>query len=167
MSDKTRSILIVMTLLSAAVHAQDFQKEINDQVWKPFIKSFNSLDTDGFMAVHSKDVVRSPRDSKILLNWDEYYKLHQESDKREKKGGATRTIDLRFSERISNSRQAIDIGIYRATVTTKDGKSASYTYYGRFHVVLRKESGTWKILVDTDSSSGVTDQDFKAASPME
>src|SRR5687767_3645606 len=77
------------------------------------------------MAVHSKDVVRSPRDSKILLNWDEYFKLHQESDKREKKGGATRTIDLRFTERISNSSQAIDIGIYRATVTTKDGKSAS------------------------------------------
>lgn len=163
----TRMILIVITLLSASVHAQDFQEEINDQVWKPFIESFNNLDTDSFMALHSKDVVRSPRDSKILLNWDEYFKLHKESDMREKKGGATRTIDLRFTERISNPSQAIDIGIYRATVTTKDGKSASYTYYGRFHVVLRKEGSTWKILVDTDSSSGVSELDYKAASPME
>ncbi len=112
-------------------------------------------------------MVRSPRDSKVLLNWDEYFKCHQESDQREKKGGATRTIDLRFTERISNANQAIDIGIYRATVTTKDGKSSTYTYYGRFHAVLRKERGFWKILVDTDSSSGVSDKDFMAASQME
>lgn len=161
------TLSFVLLFTSVNTFSQNFQKEIDEQVWRPFITSFNSLDTDAFMALHSKDVVRSPRDSKILLNWDEYFKLHQESDKREKNGGATRTIDLRFTERISNSGQAIDIGIYRATVTTKDGKSASYTYYGRFHVVLRKEGGTWKILVDTDSSSGVSDRDFIAASPME
>ena len=154
-------------LISLSCFAQDFTKEIDDQVWKPFIATFNSHDTEAFMALHSKDVVRSPRDSKVLLNWDEYFKLHQESDQREKKGGATRTIDLSFTERISNAKQAIDIGVYRATVTTKDGKSATYTYYGRFHVVLRKEGGTWKILVDTDSSSGVSDKDFIAARPLE
>jgi len=161
------TLSFVLLFTSVNTFSQNFQKEIDEQVWRPFITSFNSLDTDAFMAPHSRDVVRSPRDSKILLNWDEYFKLHQESDKREKNSGATRTIDLRFTERISNSSQAIDIGIYRATVTTKDGKSASYTYYGRFHVVLRKEGGTWKILVDTDSSSGVSDRDFIAASPME
>ena len=70
------------TLLSASVCAQDFQKEINDQVWRPFIASFNSFDTDGFMAVHSRDLVRSPRDAKVLLSWDEYFKQQQAGDKR-------------------------------------------------------------------------------------
>jgi ketosteroid isomerase-like protein len=157
----------ILYTMGASAFCQDFQKEIDDQVWRPFIASFNSHDTEAFMALHSKDVVRSPRDSKVLLNWDEYFKLHRESDQREKKGGATRIIDLRFTERISNSKQAIDIGVYRATVTAEDSKSATYTYYGRFHVVLRKEGATWKILVDTDSSSGVSDKDFMAASPME
>jgi hypothetical protein len=30
------------------------QTEINSQVWKPFIQHFNSNNTEGFMAVHSK-----------------------------------------------------------------------------------------------------------------
>jgi ketosteroid isomerase-like protein len=162
-----RTILIAMTtLLSASVCAQDFQKEINDQVWRPFIASFNSFDTDGFMAVHSRDVVRSPRDVKVLLSWDEYFKQQQAGDKRQKENGGTRLIELRFTERIANTKQAIDVGIYKTTVSNKEGKTSSF--YGRFHVVLCKEGSEWKILVDTDSSEGntISEKDFLAASPL-
>jgi len=126
---------IALIVASLTGFSQNYQKEINDQVWKPFIASFNSLDTKAFMALHSKDVVRSPRDSNVILGWDEYFKNQQESDDRSKKSGAKRVIELRFTERISNSSQAIDIGIYKGTVSTSDGKSSSYSYYGRFHVV--------------------------------
>jgi ketosteroid isomerase-like protein len=162
-----RIMLIAITaLLSASVCAQDFQKEINDQVWRPFIASFNSFDTNGFMAVHSRDVVRSPRDAKVLLSWDEYFKQQQSGDKREKENGGKRLIELRFTERIANPKQAIDVGIYKTTVSNKEGKTASF--YGRFHVVLRKEGSDWKILVDTDSSEGNTvgEKEFMAASPL-
>ena len=162
-----RIMFIAMTtLMSASVCAQDSQKEINDQVWRPFIASFNSFDTDGFMAVHSREVVRSPRDAKFLLSWDEYFKQQQAGDKRQKENGGTRLIELRFTERITNTKQAIDVGIYKTTVSNKEGKTSSF--YGRFHVVLRKEGPGWKILVDTDSSEGNTigEKDFLAASPL-
>ena len=48
--------------------AQDAQTEINEQVWKPFIKSFGEGNTDAFMNVHSKDLIRSGRESKKVLN---------------------------------------------------------------------------------------------------
>ena len=162
-------ISFVLVIASLTSFAQNIQTEINDQVWKPFIASFNPLDTKAFMAVHSKDLIRSPRDSKVILNWDEYFKNQQESDQRSKKSGAKRVIELRFTERISSSSQAIDIGIYKGTVSTNDGKSSSYSYYGRFHVILRKEGNSWKILVDTDSSEKNTigEKDFLAALPIE
>ena len=157
----------VFTLLGVTAQAQDLQKEINDRVWKPFISSFNSFNTEGFMAVHSRDVVRSPRDAKILQTWDEYFKQQQAGDKRQKESGGSRSIELRFTERIANAKQAIDVGIYKTTSTNKDGKSASF--YGRFHVVMRKEGSVWKILVDTDSSEGKTigEKEYMAAQPME
>lgn len=143
--------------------SQDFQTEINDQVWRPFISTFNNLDTKGFLAIHSKDLVWSARDTKQILNWEEYLALREKSNKRNLAEGISRTLELRFSERIANSDRAIDVGIYKMTVTDRSGKSESH--YGRFHVVLRKENGIWKILVDTDSSEGDTidAEDFNAA----
>ena len=156
-------------LISLACFAQDFTKEINEQVWKPFIFSFDSYDTKTFMSLHSKDLIRSPRDSKAVLNWEEYLKNQEKSDTKGKEGGVNREIQLRFTERISNSAQAIDVGIYKTTVSTSDGKSAAHSYYGRFHVVLRKEGSVWKILVDTDSTEGnkIGEKDFMAARAIE
>jgi hypothetical protein len=61
----------------------------------------------------------------------------------------------------------MEVGIYKVITTDKIGNT--HTFYGRFHVALRKENGTWKILVDTDSSEGnsIDEQDYMQASPME
>lgn len=146
---------------------QPIQAAINDQVWKPFIQSYNTRDTDGFLAVHSKDVVRSPRDAKLVLTWSEYYEHQKRGDDQGKGSGNKRQLDLRFTERIASDAQAVEVGIYKVTVADKEGNTRAF--YGRFHVVLRKENGIWKILADTDSSEGNTidEQDFLQASAME
>lgn len=171
------NILNNFTLLILAGHsysasAQTIQQEINDQVWKPFIQAFNDRDTDGFMELHSKDVVRSSRDSKTVLHWNEYYDQQRKSDEHGKMSGRKRQLQLRFTERIANEDQAVEVGIYKTTVFGKDG--APNSFYGRFHVVLRKErqpdkKAQWKILVDTDSSEGntISEQHFRAAKPLE
>jgi ketosteroid isomerase-like protein len=141
--------------------------EINDQVWKPFIQTFNNYDTKGFMAVHSKEVARAPRDAKTIWNWDEYHKNQEQGDLQGKSASSKRSLELRFTERIVNKDLAINVGIYKTSAIRPDGTSRSF--YGRFHVVLRKENGIWKILVDTDSSEGrtISEKDFLAASPIE
>jgi ketosteroid isomerase-like protein len=162
-----RSVFFILLLVcSLSGFGQDFQKEINEQVWKPFISTFSNLDAKLFLAVHSKDVVRSSRDAKQILTWSEYLEQQDKMNKRMAADGLSMTLDLHFTERIATSDRAIDVGIYKTTMTDKTGKSQSY--YGRFHVVLRKENGVWKILVDTDSSEGDTidEEDFNAAKPM-
>jgi hypothetical protein len=149
-------LLIALMLLGTSVFAQSAQKEINEQVWRPFIKGFTENNAELFMSVHSKDLVRSPRDAKKILNWDEY---NQQTEKQTGVHG----IELRFTERISNDNQAIDVGVYKTSYPNHP------PFYGRFHVTLRKENGVWKILVDMDSSEGGTigEKQFLAANPME
>jgi ketosteroid isomerase-like protein len=148
------------------VFAQNLQQEINSHVWKPFIKTFNERDTKAFMSLHSKDAVRSPRDGKTIWNFSEYYRQQEKGDMQEKQSGAARQLDLRFTERIANKDLAIEVGIYKTTYISTDGIVRSF--YGRFHVILRKENDAWKILVDTDSSenNSITEKEFLAASPM-
>jgi ketosteroid isomerase-like protein len=158
---------IALLVCSLAACSQDHQKEINDQVWKPFISGFTNADTEKFMGVHSKELVRSPRDSKSIQTWDEYYAGTKTWNAQRKTSGGKSEIELRFTERIATPTQAIDVGIYKTTNISSNGQATSF--YGRFHVVLKKESGVWKILVDTDSSEGgsIGEDDFAAAKPLE
>ncbi len=159
--------LLVFVTIAFVGYSQDVQKQINDQVWKPFITTFNNYDTKGFMAVHSPDLVRAPRDSKTVLNFGQYKKQYEEGDKRSAQQKTKRIIELRFLERMANENQAFEVGIYKTTNINSQGESRSF--YGKFHVVLRKENGTWKILVDSDSSEGgtISERDFAAAKPLE
>lgn len=141
--------------------------EINEQVWRPFIKYYNEHNTTEFLGLHSKDVIRAPRDNKAIWNWDKYLERQNSGDQRDLKENSQRKLELRFNERINNVDRAIDIGIYKSTYIFSDGRKESY--YGRFHVVLRKENEVWKILVDTDSSEGGTigEKEFMLAKSME
>ena len=64
-------------------HAQNgsLQKEINEQVWKPFILAFNNDDDAGFKAVHSKEVIRVERDANHIFGFDQYFKKVPDSVK--------------------------------------------------------------------------------------
>lgn len=160
-------LIFFLTCCMITAFGQDTKKEINDQVWEPFIRTFNDRDSKGFMALHSKDVVRSSRDSKEVLNWDQYSQQMSKWDQQELAAKSKRTLELRFTERLSGKDQAIDVGVYKTTNIRSDGTSRSF--YGRFHAVLRKENGVWKILVDTDSSEGnsIGEKEFLAAAAME
>ena len=159
-------IILLSLLLAGRTNGQDIQQEINEQVWRPFVSSFSNRDTEGFMDVHSKEVIRSPRDSKKVIGWSEYFDQQRSSNQRAKESGRSHSLELRFTERIEQNDRAVEVGIYKTTSIDKSGKIS--TYYGRFHVVLRKEEGKWKILVDTDSSEGGTigEKEFLAAKEM-
>jgi ketosteroid isomerase-like protein len=163
----TKTITSLLLLLSPALICQDIQKEISNQVWKPFIKTFTEYDTEGFMALHSKDLIRSSRDGNSVLEWTTYYNNTRDGELRAKMANRKRAIDLRFLERISSTNQAVEVGIYKTTSFQSDGTARDF--YGKFLVVLRKENGVWKILVDTDSSEGgtINAQSFLDAKPLE
>jgi len=156
--------LLILSIIK--VFAQNAHTEINSQVWKPFIKSFNENNTSTFMALHSKDAVRSPRDAKTIWNWDQYNKEQAAGDLKDRRLRRKRMLELHLTESIVKGDLAFDVGVYRTSYLLLDGKTENY--YGRFHVVMRKEKGVWKILIDTDSSEGGTigEKDFLAANAM-
>jgi ketosteroid isomerase-like protein len=160
---KRLPLLLTLLLVSTLASTQNInnQKAINDQVWKPFIQNFNTGNADGFMSVHSTDLVRVPRDAKTLSDFVQYKKQIESSGKSSK-----RTIEIRFTERIATDTKASEAGIYKTTFVTPQGETK--TLYGKFLVILRKENGAWKILVDTDTSEGgtVNEEAFRAAQPI-
>lgn len=162
-----KTFVIGIYFLSFTVYGQEEVSAINSQVWKPFIEAYNTFDVTGFMEVHSRDVVRSPRDGGEIYGYDEYYTRTEKSAMRNKIQKGSRNIELRFLERIVKNGLAYEVGIYK--VESIDTNGHSKFSYGKFHVVLRKEEGQWKILVDSDSSENNTigEDDFQSAKPLQ
>lgn len=141
------------------------QEEINREVWKPFCESYASLNAETFNALHTADVIRaSPWGIRV---GDEYKNRNIESFKANQEKGTQRTIELWFEHRKSTPEVSYEVGYYKVTYKN-DGKT-KYSF-GRFHVVLKKENGIWKIAQDwdTDKINGieVSEKDWLKGTPL-
>jgi hypothetical protein len=162
-------VLLGLTVLSSYfVNAQSdslkWVKEINEQVWKPFITHLISGDKVAFSSVHSKRITRVEIDRGVILDFDRYFPAVDANNKSQKQKSDL-LFELRFDKRVSNGNKAWESGYYKGTVT-QEGKDPR-SYYGRFFVVLEKENNTWKILVDADTGKGANEESFVKAFPME
>jgi len=140
-------------------------KEINEQVWKPFIQSFNAGDDEAFKAVHSKDIIRVIRDDKDIYGYDRYFQKTPDSVKK-KWGDWKKNIELRFVQRIAGNDKAFEEGYYKTTSTNRQTGEVRKGI-GKFHVLMRRENGVWKILMDADTSEGASEEVFNKAKPLE
>jgi ketosteroid isomerase-like protein len=164
-------LVFIAAMVFTTGFAQQSEKEINEQVWKPFTQAIMTQDVNRFISLHSKDLVRAERNDKKVMTYDQY-KADMEQGWPQwkesiKKNNAQYVFELRFLERISNETQAFEVGYFKnESINAKGEKRVSY---GQFHVALRKENGVWKILVDSDSNNGrtITEEMFNAAKPME
>lgn len=160
------SYLLAIVLCKAAFSQTDsLQQQINQQVWKPFIQSFSNMDTKRFMDVHSVEMTRVIQDGNGIYGYEQYYRENELGNERTKQAKRKRTIELRFIQRIAANDKAFEVGYYKTTNIQPDGTSRSG--YGKFHVLLRKENGTWKILMDADASEKTNEAIFLSAKPLQ
>lgn len=157
--------LLLLCCLSAFSQTDSLQKQINEQVWKPFIKAINSGDNDALSVVHSKEVVRVMQDDGKIIGYSEYFRKIPDSIKA-KWSDWKSNIELRFVQRIASADKAFEVGYYK-TASTNSKTGEKRTGYGKFHVLLRKESGTWKILMDADANEKTDEKIFVTAQPIE
>jgi ketosteroid isomerase-like protein len=163
-------IIVFLSFLSNTFAQNTIQKEIDDQVWKPFTEAITTQNVEKFLSVHSKDVVRVERDSKKILSYDQYKSNVEKGWPGWKESIAKNktkySFELRFTERLGNENTAYEVGYFKNESTNADGQVRKS--FGKFHVVLRKEDGVWKILVDSDSNEGksITEEMFLAAAPL-
>jgi ketosteroid isomerase-like protein len=164
--------VLFVSLISAAILFQDLkaqgdslQKQINDQVWKPFIKSFNSGDEEGFKTVHSRDMIRVIQDDQQIFGYEWYFQKSPDSV-RVKWENWKKEIELRFLQRIAANGKAFEVGFFK-TRSFNPSTGETRTGYGKFYVLLRKEEGRWKILMDADAKEGTDESVFEKARPMD
>jgi hypothetical protein len=147
------------------------EKEINEQVWKPFIKAQIDLDEQTYLSIHSSDIIRTERTNKKVYGYNTYAETIHEGFKRayeakEKGSKVELNVELRFLERISSEEYAYEVGYYKSKLIMPTGKEI--VYYSQFHVSLRKENGSWKILTDSSlPMPDLTEDLFLTAKPME
>ena len=159
--------LIILFIYNPGISQTDsLQRQINEQVWKPFIRSFNSGDTEAFMAVHSKDMTRVEQDSKNIYGFHEYYEYNKRGKERNTPPKWKSNIELRFIQRITGNDRAFEVGYYKTTSTTI-ATGQTHSGYGKFHVLLRKENNTWKILMEADASEKTDEAVFLTGKPLE
>ena len=156
--------IILLFSITATAQTDSITEQINEQVWKPFINTFNNMYTEGFMALHSKKLLRIPEDNNRIYNYDEYVQNIKTSNENGKKNKIRQSIELRFTNRFIQNEQAFETGYYKTTVVEPDGLKRNS--YGKFHVLLQKERDVWKILLDTDAADNVDEATFQKGKPI-
>jgi hypothetical protein len=154
---KTRlSTLLLLFLLPAyvAIGQVDELKAINEEVWYPFCKAFETFDAELFASVHSETMTRVTGDNNGLKTYENYIEGYRRSFAYQRENGISLHIQLRFFERTVAEGRAVDRGIYQTTYNK--GKENERASYGQFFVLLQKEQDRWKIILDYDSSEGGT-----------
>lgn len=146
-------ILLFLTLAMAPMTAQTsietIQKEIDQTVWKPFQKAFETLDGDALNATYAAQVLRVTPQGIDTEN--AFKKGNAERFATNRKNGDKITLDFWFDSRKTNETTSYEVGFYRIGFTSKEGDTR-YSY-GQFHIVLEKINGAWKITQDWDTAT--------------
>lgn len=150
--------LLTCSFSIAVAQSDNIETEINNQVWLPFIRTYNNFDAIGFMNLHSRDLVRVPIDSKKIYTFEEYSINNQQSNELSLRNKRKQAIEFSFEERIHNETSAFETGYYKVTASDATGKTR--TFYGKFTVVLRKTDNRWKIVLDSDTGKNIAESDF-------
>ncbi len=137
-----RTILVILLVtIGSPSFSQSVASEIDNQIWIPFTKAWESNDGAAYNAIHAEDVWRI--NPGRLLVGAEYKKRNAERMKGQEKNSI---IEFSFETRTSNGNNAYEVGYYRIT-RSQDGQQ----FVGRFHVAMKKIDGVWKITQDWDT----------------
>ena len=150
---KKFSFAILLAILVQTAYAQSetaqlaYENEVNETIWKPFKQTYEARDWQGFNKLHTDDVLRV-HDGGIRQGAD-YKNSIRESY--EKYSDRKVTIDFAMERRMRNEDVAYETGFYRVLYREPDKEPKAS--FGRFHVVLKRIEGHWKIAQDWDSNS--------------
>lgn len=164
-------ISLIAILMTTSAFAQDkkqqqkIEKEVNEQVWKPFKKSLEQRDAKTYNDLHTDDILRV---NKWGIRMGKDFKDRNTANYA-KKDDRKVTIDFWLEHRIYSGDTGYEVGYYRVKTTYPDGNVRKS--YARFHIVLKKVNGSWKIAQDWDTGSIngviVTAKDFAKGTPLD
>lgn len=148
-------VTVLLLLAVGQTHAQSNEiqlnqshREIDLQVWKPFVEAYNTYNAQLYNSLHTNDIFRVYPGN--VTEGLAYKKHNQQRFAKAKKEGRTRKLEFKFVERKATKDRAYEVGFFKVKLMHQ--VKTNY-YYGKFHVVLKKINGQWKIIQDWDTST--------------
>jgi hypothetical protein len=169
MHKTTFALLSTFLLSTAALGADDGARErtlreIDDAIWKPFVRGVETFDHALYGSVRTRDSLFV--DGKRLFDYDEYVEDAVRVMTPLQKSGARLEMEVRFDNRVVDDGAASERGVLRTVMTDASGKEQ--VGHARFHVISRKTADGWRILTDyrwrTDPAADAAA--FAAAKPI-
>ncbi|MDT7831810.1 nuclear transport factor 2 family protein [Flavobacteriaceae bacterium S356] len=161
-------ILVLVALPAVSQNKKEQEKiaqEVNTQLWKPFKHSLENRDAKTYNDLHTDDILRV---NKWGIRIGKAFKDRNTANYA-KKDDRKRTIDFWLEHRIYAGNTGYEVGYYRITTTSPDGTTRES--YARFHIVLKKVKGSWKIAQDWDTGDingvKITAKDFAKGTPLD
>lgn len=150
---KVLIILIISNINFLSAQQEELHQKINQDMYGNFSKAYSTLDYPLFESIHSEEMIRiTGGNGGEIKNVKKYLENSKKRWSNPKTKAAP--IDFRLFERVTSDSLVSDRGIYRVTYKNDTGET-NYSY-GQFHVLLRLENGSWKILIDYDSNENNT-----------
>lgn len=146
-------------LIVFCAYAQSEQEAINKDVWLNFMQAYENKNASLFNQIHTDDVLRVSPDRNMIHIGQEYKDRNLETFNRWTERKIRQKIEFSFLSRTQKRDWAYETGIFKLT---RYQRGQSQTYYGKFHVTLKKIDSTWKIYIDSDTNENGTidEQDF-------
>lgn len=161
------AFILFLVSLTAWSQAKDKRQiEIDQQVWKPFHAAFEARDAKVLNALYADEVLRVTPNGVDTQNL--FKQQNTDSYSNSRNSGTKTSLDFWFESRQTTDDTSYEIGIFKITSETN---GTSSTFYGQFHIVIKKINGTWKITQDWDSPNingrPITAEDFKRKDPIQ
>ena len=157
-------LFLLLPYFAKAQSNTDYLKEINRDIWQPFIEAYSTLNVEKYKNLQTEDFLRVEGTEKRLPSPKDYFDGVGSWFDEIKKDNRKMSISFRFTERFANEKKASERGIYELRMFDATGKE-TWKGYGKFHVFMRKMDTIWKIVVDYDSNEHdtINEQSFLSA----
>ncbi len=161
--------LMILLFSITTMYAQDvqsIQKEIDQGLWKPFKKAFDTVDGFALNALYADEVLRVTPNGIDTEN--KFKNANLKRFESYKKNKTSVQLDFWFDSRKTNASTSYEVGFYRMQLVKPD---TTDTIYGQFHIVLKKTLGKWKITQDWDTAiingKVISKSDFEKQQPKQ
>ena len=159
-------ILLFSIMTMYAQDVQNIQKEIDQELWKPFKKAFDTVDEITLNALYADEVLRVTPNGIDTEN--KFKDANLKRFENYKKNKTDVRLDFWFDKRQTNASTSYEVGLYRMQLIKAE---MTDTVYGQFHIVLKKIHGKWKITQDWDTATingkAISKSDFEKQQPKQ
>jgi len=140
--------------------SENIMESVFQDVWQPFMESYRDFDIEKFESVHAKDLTRVSISRNKIQSYADYFPEMKGFFQQIKKSG--RQMDIKFAivSSANEGDKTYQTGYYCFRSRGSDSEEFQPRGYGFFNVLLTKQDGKWKISLDADNRSTITEEEF-------